>query len=110
MSTAAIRRAPRGRLALPVAFMLSACGTPPASDFGGDWTPVNRFPDATSSIPLRPNHAFRATPIDGTLKNLLERWASESGRALSYRLESDFTLHSPVAGIDAAEFIQPQAS
>lgn len=37
--------------------------------------------------------------MDGTLKNLLQRWANDSGRTLTYRHGEDFTLHTPVARI-----------
>lgn len=103
MSTAAIRRALRGSCALPVVLALAACGTPPPSDFGGDWSPVNRFHDVPSPISLSPAHTFHATPIDETLKTMLERWAADSGLKLSYRLDFDYTLHKPVARIRSAD-------
>jgi hypothetical protein len=64
---------------------------------------VNRFHDEPSVIPLRPAYAFHATPIDETLKQLLERWAADTGLKLAYRLDVDFTLHTPVARIRTAD-------
>ncbi|MDM0104716.1 hypothetical protein QTH97_07220 [Variovorax sp. J22R24] len=40
---------------------------------------------------------------------MLERWASDSGLTLSYRLDFDLTLHKPVARIRTAD-IQIAAS
>lgn len=37
--------------------------------------------------------------MDGTLKNMLTRWAEDSKMTLSYLHSSDFTLHAPVARI-----------
>lgn len=99
MNAAAITRALQGCACLPVLAVLTACGTPPPSDYGGEWSPVNRFQDVTSEIPLSPAYTFHATPIDETLKTMLERWATDAGLKLSYRLGSDFTLYKPVARI-----------
>lgn len=103
MSTAALWRALQGGFALAVVVATAACGTPPPSDFGGDWRPVNRFHDEPSAIPLQPAYAFHATPIDETLKKMLERWAADSGLKLSYRLDVDYTLHTPVARIRTSD-------
>jgi hypothetical protein len=61
--------------------------------------PVNRYQDAPAEIPLAPAYTFHATPIDVTLKTMLGRWAADADLKLSYRLDSDFTLHKPVARI-----------
>jgi len=37
--------------------------------------------------------------MDGTLKGMLTRWASDSKMTLAYLHPSDFTLHAPVAKI-----------
>ena len=99
----AIRRTLQGGFALAVVAATAACGTPPPPDFGGDWKPVNRFQDEPSAIPLNPAHVFHATPIDETLKKMLERWAADAGLQLSYRLDVDFTLHTPVARIRTSD-------
>ena len=78
---------------------LAGCGTPPAKDFGGRWKPVNRFQDAPTEIPLAKNYTYYAAPMDGTLKNMLTRWAKDSGVQLSYELPSDYTLFKPVTQI-----------
>ena len=103
MTATAIARALQGCACLPVLVALAACGTPPLSDYGGEWNPVNRFHDVTSEIPLSPTYMFRATPIDETLKTMLERWATDAGLKLSYRLGSDFTLYKPVARIGTSD-------
>jgi hypothetical protein len=103
MTKAALRHALRGGCALSVIAALAACGTQPPSDFGDDWRPVNRYQTATAEIPLSPAYQYLATPIDGTLKTMLERWARDSGFKLSYDLGSDFTLHQPVSRIRTAD-------
>lgn len=86
-------------LTLCSGLMLAACTTTPAPDFGGRWKPVNRFDTAPTEIPLHSSYAFQASPMDGTLKAMLERWARDSGMRLEYRLASDYTLHAGVARI-----------
>lgn len=84
-------------LMLPV--MLAACGTTPAPDYGGRWRAVNRFSATTEAIPLYQSYVYQASPMDGTLKKMLERWAKDSSMTLSYLHPSDFTLHAPVASL-----------
>lgn len=71
--------------------------------------PVNRFQDTPAEIPLSPAYTFYATPIDLTLKTMLERWAIDAGLKLSYALGSDFTLYKPVARIRTTD-LQTAAS
>jgi len=80
-----------------------------APDVKGRWQPVNRFTESTEAIPLTPSHEFYATPVDGTLKNLLERWAKDSGRQLAYRYPNDFTLYAPVARIRTTDLARAAA-
>ncbi len=74
------------------AVMLAGCATKPAPDFGGRWKPVNNFASTTQEIPLYSSYVYQASPMDGTLKTMLERWAKDSGMSLDYRLSSDYTL------------------
>jgi hypothetical protein len=37
--------------------------------------------------------------MDGTLKNMLERWADDSNMVLTYRHPMDYTLYAAVADI-----------
>jgi hypothetical protein len=83
--------------------MLAACGTTPAPDYGGRWRAVNRFSETTEAIPLHQSYVFQASPMDGTLKKMLERWANDSNMTLSYLHPSDFTLHAPVASVHASD-------
>ncbi len=87
-------------VAAVAALMVAGCATKPAPDFGGRWKPVNRFAAATTEIPLYSSYVYQASPMDGTLKAMLERWAKDSGRTLDYRLSSDFTLYGAVSNID----------
>jgi hypothetical protein len=84
---------------IAVAVMLAGCATKPAPDFGGRWKPVNRFASTTMEIPLYTSYVYQASPMDGTLKTMLERWAKDSGMTLDYRLSSDYTLYGAVANI-----------
>ncbi len=87
-------------IAAAAALMVAGCATKSAPDFGGRWKPVNRFAAATTEIPLYSSYVYQASPMDGTLKAMLERWAKDSGRTLDYRLSSDFTLYGAVSNID----------
>jgi hypothetical protein len=85
--------------AAALAVVLSACATRPAPDFGGRWKNVNRFSEETQAIPLQEAYLFYASPMDGTLKNMLERWADDSNMVLTYRHPMDYTLYAAVADI-----------
>jgi hypothetical protein len=86
-------------LLLSVTLVLAGCGAPPPKDFGGSWKPVNRFPASTTAIPLNQQYEFFASPMDGTLKTMLTRWAKDSGLTLSYRLVDDYTLTTQASQI-----------
>lgn len=83
--------------------LLAGCGTPPVKDFRGRWTPVNRFQSQPTEIPLERPYTFYASPMDGTLKTMLDRWSRDTGRSLSYTLDYDVTLYQPVADIHTAD-------
>lgn len=82
---------------------LAGCGTPAARNFGGSWKPVNHFHTHPTEIPLTATYTFYAAPMDETLKTMLTRWASDSGRELSYQLPFDVTLYTPVSSIRTAD-------
>lgn len=88
------------------AVLFAGCASSTAPKVKGHWNPVNRFAESTEAIPLRPTHEFYALPVDGTLKNLLQRWANDSGRTMSYLHGEDFTLHTPVARIHTTDLSQ----
>ena len=79
----------------------SACAGREARDFSGRWTPANQYAATTEAIPLAVTQVYQASPMDGTLHNLLTRWARDSGSELDYRHPSDFRLHQPVRGVRA---------
>lgn len=83
--------------------LIGGCATPQAPEFGGRWRPVNRFASTTEAVPLQQSYVFQASPMDGTLKNMLERWAKDSGMTLSYLHPYDFRLHAPVATIHTGD-------
>lgn len=78
---------------------LSGCGTTPAKEFGGRWKPVNHFSEVPVEIPLYSDYVFQASPLDRTLKAMLERWTKDVGMKLDFRMNSDFTLHNDVRHI-----------
>lgn len=90
---------PRAIGVLVVVLVLSGCGTPSAKNFGGPWRAVNRYQSSPTAIPLSQPYVFFATPMDGTLKNMLARWAKDTRMSLSYQLSCDYTLYTPVSGI-----------
>ncbi|MBV6872022.1 MULTISPECIES: TcpQ domain-containing protein [Xanthomonas] len=87
-------------------FALSSCATKPAADFGGRWRPVNRFAETPMELPLHSSYVYQATPMDGTLKTMLERWAKDSNMTLAYNITSDYTLYSAVAKVDTTSIKQ----
>ncbi|RYZ69673.1 MAG: hypothetical protein EOP91_15075 [Lysobacteraceae bacterium] len=70
---------------------------------------VNRYAETAQEIPLQQAYSFRASPMDGTLRNMLSRWAKDSKLSLSYLHPSDFTLYAPVARIDTYDLQQAAA-
>lgn len=78
---------------------LAACGTRPAPDFGGRWKSANRFSETAEAIPLQDAYLYYASPMDGTLKKMLERWAKDSNMQVDYRHPMDYTLYTAVASI-----------
>jgi len=87
---------------LCLAAMLAACAAH-APDFGGRWRPVNVFAETPREIPLQRAQVFAASPVDGTLRNLLQRWAQEAHLRLDYAHPSDFTLHRAAADVRASD-------
>lgn len=87
-----------------------ACATRPAPDFAGRWRPVNRYAESPSEIPLHPAYTYRPSPVDGTLKTMLSRWARDARLTLVYEHPSDFTLHQAVDGIGTVDLQQAIAS
>lgn len=78
---------------------LTGCATPPPAQVRGRWKPVNHYGEQPQAIVLRPAYVYYATPVDRTLKGLLERWARDARMTLEYRHDSDFTLYRPVADV-----------
>lgn len=85
-----------------LSFVLTACGSAP--NYSGTWQPLNVYSKFVEEIPLARPYQYYALPIDGTLKGLLERWASDSDVQLHYLYSSDFSLPVEVKGIDQLEF------
>lgn len=60
---------------------------------------MNQYGHSPQAIPLQRGYVFQASPADGTVKTMLERWARQTGKALDYTHPNDYTLHAPVAHI-----------
>ncbi|GAB2510054.1 TcpQ domain-containing protein [Lysobacter humi (ex Lee et al. 2017)] len=88
-----------GLMPAGLALVLAACGTTPTSEIRGRWVPVNRFSPTTQEIPLQAPYVYQATPMDRTLKAMLERWARDKRMTLAWQHGSDFTLHAPMADL-----------
>ncbi|QDH71361.1 hypothetical protein FKV23_15635 [Lysobacter alkalisoli] len=86
-------------LVLAPAILTVGCAAPEAPGVRGRWKPVNHFAAAPEVIPLQQAYLFQASPADGTLKNMLSRWARDSRMSLSYLHSNDYTLYAPVADI-----------
>ena len=86
---------------MAAAGLATGCAGRDARDFRGRWVPVNQYAASTEAIPLHSAQVYQASPMDGTLRNLLARWARDSGSELDYRHPSDFVLHRPVADVRA---------
>jgi len=84
------------------ALALAGCASH-APDFSGRWKPVNRLPSSTTSIPLHQDYVYQVSPMDGTLKSLLERWARDTGLSLDYRVDHDYTLVAALTGMNTTE-------
>lgn len=84
---------------LALALMAAGCATEPAPEHGGRWRPVNRFAEAPQAVALHQVYEFYASPLDGTLKTMLTRWAIDSKMTLSYQAPMDYTLYGPVAEV-----------
>ena len=78
---------------------LVGCASRPAPDFGGRWKPINHFAAEPNEIPLQKTYVFYPSPMDGTLKTMLGRWARDANLTLAYLHPNDYTLHAPVAQI-----------
>ena len=99
----------RGRVCLAVVvavLSLAGCATPAAPDPRGKWLPVNRMADAPQAIPLNQIYVFQATPVDGTLKSMLTRWARDQRMTLSYLHPNDYTLYGPVGSIRTPSLVE----
>ena len=81
---------------------LVSCAARPAPDIKGRWKAVNRYPASTEAILINKSYLFYPSPMDGTLKAMLTRWAKDSKMSLLYQHPYDFTLHSPISKISTS--------
>lgn len=90
-------------MAMATLVACAGCAGREARDFGGQWTQVNQYAVTAEAIPLVGVYTYQPSPMDGTLRNLLERWARDSGKDLDYRHPFDFTLHEPVREVRSSQ-------
>ncbi|WP_313318541.1 hypothetical protein [Stenotrophomonas sp.] len=90
--------------------LLAGCSAPKPTEPSGKWMPVNRMAEAPQAIPLHASYLYQASPVDGTLKGMLTRWAKDSGLTLSYLHPNDYTLFGPVADIHTISVAEAAAA
>ena len=83
--------------------LLGCNSTPPAKDFSNNWSPVNKFTDKITEIPLHHKYTYRVMAIDKTLKSLLNRWDEDSKLSVEYGSCYDYTLPKAAEKINAVE-------
>ena len=88
--------------------LLAACATH-APDFSGRWRDANAYAEAPQEIPLQQVYVYAPSPMDGTLRNMLQRWTHDAGLRLQYEHRSDFTLYAAVARIRTPDLQQATA-
>ncbi|HZF97967.1 MAG TPA: hypothetical protein VEY92_06940 [Pseudoxanthomonas sp.] len=89
-------------MSLSATLIMAGCATREAANISGRWKAVNRYAEAPQEIPLYQSYVFYPSPMDGTLKKMLTRWAKDSGMTLSYLHPSDFTLYRAIAQVRTA--------
>jgi hypothetical protein len=88
---------------LSAALLACGCATRPAPDISGRWHPVNHYARDVQAIPLHAAYVYAASPMDATLKAMLERWATDSHRSVSYEAPADYTLPQAVADVRSSD-------
>ena len=96
-------------MSLLATLIVAGCATREAANISGRWKAVNRYAEAPQEIPLYQSYVFYPSPMDGTLKKMLTRWAKDSGMTLSYLHPSDFTLYGAVAQVRTASLADAAA-
>lgn len=95
-------------LLLLATMLLAACASR-APEFGGRWRDANAYAQTPQEITLQQAYVYAASPTDGTLRNLLQRWTRDAGLRLRYGHRSDYTLHTAVARIRTPDLRQAVA-
>lgn len=83
--------------------LLSACATLSERAVMSDWQPVANLPTEPRVAVATPDTLFLVTPLDGSLRHLLARWAYLEGVQVDYRLPVDWQLHAPAAAVKAPD-------
>lgn len=83
--------------------LLSACSALSERAVMSDWQPVANLPSEPRVAVATPSTSFLVTPLDGSLRHLLARWAYLEGVQVDYRLSVDWQLHTRAAAVKAAD-------
>lgn len=75
------------------------CTANEVPDYPKNWRPMNELADTTQVIPLKKQHIYRVTPLDTTVKGLLNRWGEEAKMPVVYNSDYDFTVFKPLLQI-----------
>lgn len=70
-----------------------------APDFPKKWQPMNKVAESTKVIALKVQHTYHITPLDTTVKGVLERWGTEAKMPVVYDSARDFTIFKPLLQI-----------
>ena len=73
--------------------LLVGCGTKPPPDFRGKWREVNTLAVEPMPISLQQAQTFIVSPVDRSLRDVLQRWGRQASLPLDYRATLDFTIH-----------------
>jgi len=90
-------------LVLFLNFLLLGCSVnPKASDFGGEWVPINQFSDDIKVIPLEAPYKYSGLRIDTSLRQMLERWARDTGLSFQMKCVNDYSIPHKILSMNAS--------
>ena len=72
--------------------LLLACASPQVSEPSKNWASVNKLGNNIIPIPLEKIYYYSALEIDLSLKDMLNRWALDTGIQSDYNCRNDFTI------------------
>jgi hypothetical protein len=81
---------------------LSGCATTnkEQTDFGENWAAINTYTDKIEVLPRFRTYILNATQLDGTLINLISRWAMDLDLKMQLNCKNDFSLPKNIITIN----------